>query len=222
MRKIVILQLCRIIFGLKRLSPQQKTSARYISSEEAEHLIKEANTLFHHAHFDEEQCSVLLEELSFYRDAKRVEIFLPYTFPSITYEFILTPDGLKKLDGTREAFHEINRNADLELNDNTIVPYVKFVLSRINGEEDSFKLIETWRDVVFTDDITVFTILFLRLRLFKVTYIIIKNEYFITAPILYDNHLYKAEIKVTEDGEIDITGEKLLIKDIPTLDIYLE
>jgi hypothetical protein len=195
---------------------------RYLSSEAAEPIIKEANNLINHSPFDEEQCTVRSEELSFYRNAKRVEIFIPYSLPPITYEFILTPDGLKKLDGTREAFNEINRNAGLELNDDTIVPYVKFVLSRLSGEDDSFKLIETRHDVVFTDNISFFTFLFLLLRLFKVNFTFTNNEYSITAPVLYDNHLYRAEIRVTEAGEIDITGEKLLLKGVPTRDIYLE
>jgi hypothetical protein len=222
MRGINMPELFDTCLGWNKRVGHYNTKIQYIPSEKAERIIEEANMLLCSDRFDVERCSVLSEELPFYSDAKRIEIFTPHSIPPVTYEFILTPQGLKKIDGTPEGFEEINRIASLQLDNDTVVSYAKFVLSHLNTGDDSFKLIESWHDIVFTDHIPFFMFLRLRIKLFGVKRAFTGADFLITAPVLYDDHLYRAEIKVTEDGRIDITGEKLLLNGVPTRDIYLE
>jgi hypothetical protein len=185
-------------------------------------LIAEANSLLSSPLFDEESSRISEAFLPFYSKASLISIEVLDSLPRFTIEFVRTQDGLVKLDGTWESFEALQRSDPPVLTSETVVAYVKFVLSRLHTEADSFKLIEHRLDIEFTGRLHLLGLLLLQVKLFKPKVKRSGDVFLITTPVLYLDHLYRAVIQVDPDGKIDILDEKLLLRRVPTRDIWLE
>jgi len=200
----------------------ERTDRSGTTAHDARALITEANSLLSSLLFDEENSWVGEDPLPFYREVSLIRIQALDALPPFTIEFARTPEGLVKLDGTRESFETINRIAPPTLTSETVVAYVKFVLSRLHTEGDSFKLVEHRLDTGFTGRIHPLGLLLLQLRLFKPRVKAMVEGFRITAPVLYLDHLYRAVIHVDPEGGVDIVDEKVLLRKVPSRDIWLE
>jgi hypothetical protein len=190
--------------------------------DDARSLITEANSLLSSPLFDEESSRVREDFLPFYAKASLIGIEALDALPHFTIEFVRTQEGLVKLDGTWESFEALHRSDPPVLTSETVVAYVKFVLSRLHTEADSFKLIEHRLDIEFTGRLHLLGLLLLQVKLFKPKVERGGDIFLITAPVLYLDHLYRAVIQVDPDGKIDIVDEKVLLRKVPTRDIWLE
>lgn len=185
-------------------------------------LIAEANSLLNTPLFDQESSRVREDFLPFYSEASLISIQALDSIPPFTLEFVRTQERIVKLDGTMEAFHNVHRIEPPILTSENAIAYVKFVLSRLYTEGDSFKLIEHRFDFGFTGQIHLLGLILLRLRLFRPRVEEYADGFRITAPVLYLDHLYRAVIQVDPDGEIYIVDEKMLLRKVPSRDIWLE
>lgn len=192
------------------------------TSHNARALITEANSLLASPLFDEENSWVEVDPLPFYSEVSLIRIQALNSLPTFTIEFARTPEGLVKLDGTQESIETINRISPPILTSETVVAYVKFVLSRLHTEGDSFKLVEHRLELGYTGRIHPLGLLLLQLRLFKPRVKTTSEGFRVTAPVLYLDHLYRAVIHVEPQGGVDILDEKVLLRKVPTRDIWLE
>lgn len=189
---------------------------------DAKNLIREANALLPHPLFDEQDCGIAERPLPFYRSVSLLSLTAFTTHPVLTLEFFKTPQGLQRLDGSKESFHNLHRAHPPLLDRTVVVSYARFYLSRLQGADDSFKLVETLPEIEFTSEISPSRLLSLKQALFTAEVYPHGTGFLVIAPLLYMDYLYKAEMAITPEGEVSIVREEVLLEEVPTRDIWLE
>ncbi|MDR0811582.1 MAG: hypothetical protein LBN23_04860 [Paludibacter sp.] len=178
--------------------------------------------------FSEERSYLQTRCLPFFKNYGLLSATSYSSIPPVTIEYLWNKanNDIIKLDGTNEPIFNNLDKLGLILNDETLVPYTKFVLNCIQTEHGSLRLTETLsKDAinhVFTDTPTDEQVEFLQKTVRPATFVKNGNKCLIDAIVLYGDTVYQADIEVTENGIIEILSETELRAGLPIRPIFLE
>ena len=199
---------------------------RDVAYEDAESLIEKINTLSAIAMFEAESSSLETADLCFYKHFKLLQATTFDSIPPVTMQYLVggnSPDWtVVKLDGTKAPIFEINPQAGLILNEETVVQYACFVLDSTMSEDGSMRLVENVDKDTFTyeptpaqrDEVT----RLIRPAIVKKT----DHGFDLDAIVLYGDSVYRADLSVKNDGFVEIISEELLAEGMPIRPIFLE
>lgn len=186
-------------------------------------VIDKINSKRQFALFDPERSRLEYEELPFYRHFTLVRATAFSTIPPVTMEYLLSDEGeIIAMDGTRNPIIENNDKGGLVLDSDTVVAYAGFVLGATQTEDGPLRLTEVFSEDLFTDVPTDEQRRLLRSLVRKV---IVKEKgktFILDAIILFGNAVYRADVEVKPNGQMEITGEEKLASGLPTRPIFLE
>lgn len=128
-----------------------------------------------------------------------------------------------KLNWTNEPIYALNKKLPVVLSEKNIGDYVRFFLSYVRGKHGRFIPVENVDDIAWREDPPPAA----RRAISKmITPITLEGseksgEYRLRACMMFRDSLFKADIFVKPSGDVHITGEELLIEDMPVLDDVL-
>ena len=160
--------------------------------------------------------------LPFYKDVELIRAQSFSTIPPVTLEFLSTPTGLLKLDGTREPVYEASRRGTLLINEQTLVPYLTFIMGAVQTEEGSLRVVEHFTDELFTGAPTAAARKTLQRLIRPAQLTRTGDKWAVDAIVLYGAAVYQTQLEVLPDGEVNIIDEQLLADNLPIRPIFLE
>lgn len=163
--------------------------------------------------------------LPFYKGFHFLDIADYSQVPAVRVFALYNPktQGLTLLNWTNEPIYKMNKEVLVSLSEKNVSDYVRFFLSYVRGQHGRFIPIENVDDIAWREDPPPAA----RRAISKmITPVTLegrdKNDGFkLKACMMFRDSLFKADIFVSLDGTTQITGEELLIEDMPVLDDIL-
>jgi hypothetical protein len=193
---------------------------------EAQALLTVLNPQIDGSPYDPEKATVLTAPVSFYPGYQFIEISDHTTMPARKTALIYkTGQGESAviLDWTNGPIYALNEQAPLTLNENTINDYVRFFFHYVRGRHGRFVIIESVDEISWKEEPPVNArkavgSLIAPLHLYSVDN---DGTYRLSARMLFKDSLFKADIVVDNQGQVNLEDEELVIEDIPVVDEVL-
>lgn len=195
-----------------------------ISQKESRLLIPILNSKLSFNLFDAEKTYLQLEGLSFFENYNLISAKTFSTIPLVTIDYLWnrTNNDVVKLDGTRDCIFDNLEKLGLNINDDNIIDYLKFVLGNIQSEQGTLRLVQSIDDVEYSQIPTQDEIAFLTVNIKSAKVEIEDETCMITCNMIYGDILFVAEIEMFTDGTFEFVSEQKLKDGLPIRQIFLE
>ena len=191
-----------------------------LEKDEAEKILQVAAPFVDGVSFDLAHVTILRHALSFYPDHVFYDI-ADFSAAKAIHRYVVMKDNVVTvLNWTNAVIYGLNKTAPITLSDENIGDYVRFFFSYVRGTEGKFTLAENVDDVAWKDDPSPSSRKAMGNMIVPLTLLEAHDngDYNLEGTITFKNALFKAEIKVSSDGAVDITNQELLLEDLPVLD----
>lgn len=157
------------------------------------------------------KCCIDVCRYSFFENYVYVSAKCFSCIPVVTMGYLWDgKDDVIKMDGTRDCIFDNIHKLGLNINNDNITDYMKFVLGHVFTEKGTLRLVQNIDDVEFSDVPDEEQRDFLEKNIKPVTVIRNNDGYTVKAMIIYSDSLFLAEIEMRTDGTFDIMSETLL------------
>lgn len=191
---------------------------------ETEDLLNTLNPVLDGTPFDPETSVVMGMDLSFYPGYRLIEIAHHATMPARKLHILYKTGGKPViLDWTNAPIYALNKTVPLALDDHNITDYVRFFMAYVRGRHARFLIVESVDDIAWKDEppATLRKVLGGLIEPLRITGTTPDGGISLDARMIFKDSLFKGVITVKTDGEITLTGEELLVEEIPVLDDVL-
>lgn len=190
---------------------------------ETESLLDVANPKLDGATFRPDNTVVLAHDLPFYPGYRFAEIADHNTNPPRS-RYVIQKDGdITVLDWTNEPVYRLNEQAPVRLDHHNVIDYVRFFFTYIRGRHGRFLVTETVDDIQWQEEPPpaarkAVGKMLLPLRVIERDG---DGDYILECTMVFKDSLFKARVRVKENGRVELFDEELVIEDIPVIDDVL-
>lgn len=158
-------------------------------------------------------------EIPFYPGAFLHDVSDPEQYPAPHRFAIEYHNVYYILDGTNAPIYALNSSVPLMLHDGTIADYIRFFLTFVSGQHGRFEIVESVDDIKWREEPppNARRALSMMLQTIK-PQAQADGSFTCEATILFHESLYRSQISVTENGEVKLRNEEILVEDIPVID----
>lgn len=197
-----------------------------LSPEKVVKILAEINPLLSPVAFNPETATVRAQRLPFYQDHQLLELTDLSAVPAARKYAIYKPSADKSgtadasiINWTNQAIYETNEKSPIRLDDDSVIPYVKFFFSYVRGRHGRFLVIETIDDVRWQIEPPAQGRKVMQEMLSPVTLESRSADgiYNLSAFMVFKDSLFRTKIHVTSDGMVSMSGEELKIEGMPVL-----
>ncbi len=190
-----------------------------LGDEKAARLLDEINPLLAPVPFMQGSTTVRTQKLPFYGDYLLVELTDLSTVPGARKYALYKPGAISVLDWTNRAIYEMNEKAPIRLDEQTVIPYVKFFFSYVRGRHGRFLIIETIDDVRWQVEPPAQGRKVMQEMLSPVTLESrdADGTFNLSAFMVFKDSLFRTRIHVQADGLVSMSEEDLKIEGMPVL-----
>jgi hypothetical protein len=170
---------------------------------------------------DPKSSSVLIHDLSFYKDYFLAEISNHNQHPPMMRAAICNGNGdVHVLSWANDVIFKLNKTIPVHLNDNSIIDYIRFFFSYVKGKHGRFIIVESVDDIDWREEPAPAGRKALAKMIEPITLKSRQDDgtHVFKVCIVFKNSLFQAEAHVKKDGLIFMTEEELLVEDIPVAD----
>lgn len=177
--------------------------------------------------FDPSMTTIVARELPFYPGISYMDVSDHSAHPPrrvhILYEHKDgqdSPPGITLLDWTNEPIYATNAKAPIALTEDNVREYLRFFFSMVRGRHGRFIVTETVDDILWQEEPPpaarkAVSKMIEPIRLIGMDE---NNTYHMRACVMFKDSLFKALVKISQKGEVDISEEELIIEDMPVID----
>lgn len=182
-------------------------------------VLDRLNPEFQDVDFDPVETTIMAVELPFYPGYRFLEVSNHTVFPSLQRFVLYTDDDFMILDFTNDPIYALNKKLPIQLNEDSVLDYVRFFFTYVRGKHGRFLISETVDDIHWKDEPPPAA----RKAVGKMLQPIeIKSSdggtYHMEATMVFKDSLFKSDIYVSSDGSVTLKDEELLIEEMPILD----
>ncbi len=190
-----------------------------LGAEKAARILDEINPRIKPVPFSQESTTVRTQKLAFYKDYLLVELTDLSTVPGARKYALYKPGDVSVLDWTNRGIYEMNEKAPIRLDEQTVIPYVKFFFSYVRGRHGRFLIIETIDDVRWQVEPPAQGRKVMQEMLSPVTLETRDTDgtFNLSAFMVFKDSLFKTRIHVQPDGLVSMSEEDLKIEGMPVL-----
>lgn len=191
-----------------------------LEKDECRQVLEEVNPALGGGAFNPNTATVLAQDLSFYPGYRFLDIADYEITPAFRKFVIHSPGDVTVLDWTNDPIYKLNDKVQLGLTRDTVRDYIRFFFSYVRGPRGKFTIAETVDDIDWREEPPPAA----RKAMGKMLQPIMVNaktadgSFPITACIMFNNALYKANIYIAENGRVTMADEEILVEDMPVLD----
>lgn len=155
------------------------------------------------------------QPLAFYQGYRLYRLTNFATLPSFSLDFLGDGGQFYLLDGTADPIRLVNDRGCLSLNINNIIDYVAFYFHAVVSDDGDIYLIRDLRELPFLESLSIDQQILLkkRHRQVEVSYEDDAGIFILNADMYFDGTLMRADILVTDMGEITIRNASMLMSD---------
>ncbi len=190
-----------------------------LSPEKAAKILIEVNPHLAPVSFDIDTTTVRTQKLSFYKDYILLELTDLSTVPGARKYAIYKPGDVNVITWTNQVIYETNEKAPIQLNEDTVVSYVKFFFSYVRGRHGRFLIIETIDDVRWQIEPPAQgrKVMQEMLSPVEIEEQLADDTFNLNAFMVFKDSLFKTKIHVKPDGLVSMSEEDLKIEGMPVL-----
>ena len=182
-------------------------------------ILEKLNPSFGGSRFDPLEAVILTQNIPFYPGFRLLDIADYSVVPALRRYVVYSKDRYEILDFTNAPIYKLNQEIPIRLDEKNVGDYVRFFFNHVRGPHGKFILVESVDDIHWKDDPPPAA----RKAIGKmITPIALKasprSEYELSACVVFKDSLFKRTIKVDPKGALTLSGEELLIEDLPVLD----
>jgi hypothetical protein len=183
-----------------------------LSPDQTKSLIAEARDKLEAKNMDISALEVRVSNLPWYEQYK----FYTLADDEQTRHMLYKPGDAEMLNWTNEIIYRVNEKAPIKLDRKNVILYSKFFFHYVRGQLGRFIIVEKPDDVAWLDNANENEMQKVNDRLIPVTYKGIgrDNRYLLTSTVIFKNALFKTNIRVAQDGLMELTDEELLLEDL--------
>jgi hypothetical protein len=159
--------------------------------------------------FSEERTHLQTSRLSFFRNHKLVSAQTFSTIPPVTMNYLWNEKRKEiiKLDGNRDAVFNNLDKLELILNEETVVPYIKFVLDSVWSDKGNIRLVEDINEIDFVEKPLLEELHFMEKTIRPAIVTTTNKGYLIDTIIIYGTEIYQSIIDVQKEGLFEFQSE---------------
>ena len=172
--------------------------------------------------YDPAVTTIMEADLPFYHGYSFLDISDSSVYPERRHYAIYNEiDGEHYvIDFTNDLIYGLNKKLPIMLDEDNLFDYIRFFFKHVSGQHGRFLIIENIDDIAWRENPPpnareVISGMIEPLTLLETK---VDGSYSVKAFMVFKTGLFKAEITVSADGQIDLSHEEMLIEDIPILD----
>lgn len=175
-------------------------------------MLKDARPALEAKNMDVDALDVRVAPLPWYDEYK----FYVLQDHEQTRYMLYKPGDVELMNWTNEIIYRTNEKAPIKLDRKNVILYAKFFFHYVRGQLGRFIIVEKPDDVAWLDNATESEMQKVNDRLHAVTYKGIgrDNRYLLAATVVFKNALFRTNIRVAQDGLMELTDEELLLEDL--------
>jgi hypothetical protein len=190
-----------------------------LGAEKVIRILSEINPRLAPVAFNAESTTIRTQKLPFYKDYMLMELTDLSTVPGARKYVIYKPGDVNVINWTNQTIYETNEKAPIQLNENTIISYVKFFFGYVRGRHGRFLIIETIDDVRWQIEPPAQGRKVMQEMLSPVE---LEGKgadgtFNLGAFMVFKDSLFKTKIHVKPDGLVSMSEEDLKIEGMPIL-----
>ncbi len=174
--------------------------------------------------FDPQSATVMVHQLSFYEGYFLTELCAHDKNPPLIRYAICNDRGeVHVLNWMNETIFKLNKIVPIQLNDDTVMDYIRFFFDHVRGPHGRFLIIDTVDDIDWREEPAPAGRKALG-KLIEPMHLLKKEKeggWVFKTTIVFKDSLFVAEAHVKPDGHISMNNEELLVEDIPVADDLL-
>lgn len=142
--------------------------------------------------------------------------------PKIESYAVMSEDSSEviAMNWTNTPIYELAQKAPIQLNDTNVLSYAKFFFYHVKGRHGRFIIVESVDDINWKEEPPPQARKAIS-KMIESVQLVEKAEdgsYLLSARMVFKNSLFKADIFVQSNGQVQLKNEELLIEDMPILD----
>ncbi len=187
---------------------------------EAEMLLEEINPELDGVKFDPQKVVMMGQDLTFYPGYKFLDIS-DYEISPPSRRFVIFKSGdVVVLNWTNEPIYNTNDKAPIELTQENVSDYVRFFFTYVRGRHGRFIITESVDDINWREEPppAARRAIGKMLEPVHITSMGEDGTYNLVARMMFKDSLFKSDVHVKPTGLVSLSGEELLIEDMPVLD----
>ena len=188
-----------------------------LEPQEAESLLDKINPRLEGTCFKKGATVIMAQAVSFYPGYRYLDISNHDVSPPSRRYVLYKNDDIVVLNWDNETIYDLNRRTKLCLNEKNIMNYVRFFFSQVRGQKERFVLIENTDDIPWQEEPAAMIKKEIGDRVQPLE--IIKGDsesgFLIEERFLFKDSLLKCDVTVSKDGVVSLSGEALLIEEMP-------
>lgn len=175
-------------------------------------LLEEVGTLLEAKGMDVSALEVRVAPLPWYDEYK----FYVFQDNEQTRHMLYKPGDVEMMNWTNEIIYRVNDKAPVKLDRKNVILYAKFFFHYVRGQLGRFIIVEKPDDVAWLENANEEEMQKVADRLMPVTYKGIgrDNRYLLTSSVVFKNALFRTNIRVAQDGLMELTDEELLLEEL--------
>lgn len=187
---------------------------------EIESVLGDVNPLLGGAAFDPRNATLLAMPLSFYTQARFLDISDHSINPPRRIYAVETPAGVSILDWTNRPIYALNAQNKPFFNESSVLEYVRFFFSLVRGPRGRFQIVESIDDIAWKDEPppTARKAIGNLIEPVRIVGTDPDGTWHLSVRLLFRDSLFRARVAVHADGIVDMDDEELVIEDMPVYD----
>lgn len=189
--------------------------------EETAFILDQINPELEGVVFDPDETMILAAQVPFYKNYRFLDISDEASVPAI-HRYVLYKEKAPPviLNWTNGPIYALNKNAPIKLTKSNIEDYVRFFFKYVRGAGGRFFIAENVDDINWKEEPPLPARKALGKMLKPVTLIKkgLDGTYHLEATLIFKDSLFQSQIQVKSDGSVSLSGEELLVEEMPILD----
>ena len=163
---------------------------------------------------------VLKYDLSFYEGYSLIQITDHMIHPPQNAAALIKEREVIILDWTNAPIYTLNENVPVKLTQDTVKEFVKFFFTYVAGRHGRFLICDGVDDVAWKDEPAPAARKAIAQMIKPVTITARDPDgtFHLRANMMFKDSLFESNIHVTPQGQVSLSGEELLVEDMPVME----
>lgn len=191
-----------------------------LESPEIETILEQVNPHVEGSAFESGDTTIMALDLSFYPGYRLLEISDHTVSPAVMRHAVCSKDDVVVLNWSNEPIYALNAKLPIQLNEENVTDYAIFFLSYVRGKHGRFLVVQNVDDIAWKEEPPAPARKAIGDMLEPVSVVEQGNDggFFLKATVVFKDSLFKTDIYIEADGQVNISNEELLVEDMPVID----
>ena len=183
-------------------------------------VLESAKPVLRDGSFNPDTVKMLGQYIPFYPGYRFIDVADYSVTPAVRKFMLFKPGDVTVLNWTNEPIYRLNERAPLKIDEDNIVDYVRFFFNYIRGRHGRFIIVESVDDIAWGEEPPTAARKAIGQMIAPVNIKGIDKDgtFHLSACMVFKDSLFRTDVHVKSNGTIDLSGEELLIEDMPVLD----